>query len=233
MGKQDIIQVLTPDHSVEAVFLDEEATVEHLLAALAEDNPDYSQDWTVVEVAMPRKAALTYPELYALDQGALPPSTLIKEVQERHQDLLQNPDATVLKLVHAHWTLPVLFRHVPNVPESHYRQIHITPSMNVRQIVDIVTREMGLQPPEGQAATASYIFMQITVHEDDTEEERQLPDEDIPFELLKENRELRVENLIKDYHFVFTVPDSWLSKVESVTSRITKGWTSSRPLSMA
>lgn len=233
MGKQDIIQVLTPDHSVEAVFLDEEATVEHLLAALAEDNPDYSQDWTVVEVAMPRKAALTYPELYALDQGALPPSTLIKEVQERHQDLLQNPDATVLKLVHAHWTLPVLFRHVPNVPESHYRQIHITPSMNVRQIVDIVTREMGLQPPEGQAATASYIFMQITVHEDDTEEERQLPDEDLPFELLKENRELRVENLIKDYHFVFTVPDSWLSKVESVTSRITKGWTSSRPLSMA
>lgn len=99
MGKQDIIQVLTPDHSVEAVFLDEEATIGHLLAALAEDNPDYGQDWTVVEVAMPRTgrfkiqticlldvwfvrffvlikltlsyraAALTYPELYALDQG--------------------------------------------------------------------------------------------------------------------------------------------------------------------
>ncbi|KAF9304280.1 hypothetical protein BGZ74_001919 [Mortierella antarctica] len=233
MGKQDIIQVLTPDHSVEAVFLDEEATIGHLLTALAEDNPDYVQDWTVVEVVMPRKAALTYPELYALDQGALSPSTLVREVQERHHDLLQNPDATVLKLVHAHWTLPVLFRHVPNVPESHYRQIHVTPSMNVRQIVDIVTREMGLQPPEGQAATASYIFMQIKVNEDDTEEEHQLPDDDIPFELLKENRELRMENLIKDYHFVFTVPDSWLSKVESVTSRITKGWTSSRPLSMA
>ncbi|KAG0026570.1 hypothetical protein BGZ82_009398 [Podila clonocystis] len=233
MGKQDIIQVLTPDHSVEAVFLDEEATIGHLLTALAEDNLDYGQDWSVVEVAMPRTAALTYPELYALDQGALSPSTLIREVQERHHDLLQNPDATVLKLVHANWTLPVLFRHVPNVPESHYRQIHVTPSMNVRQIVDIVTHEMGLRPPEGQAATASYILMQIKVNEDDTEEEHQLPDEDIPFELLKENRELRMGNLIKDYHFVFTVPDSWLSKVESVTSRITKGWTSSRPLSMA
>lgn len=75
----------------------------------------------------------------------------------------------MLKLVHAHWTLPVLFRHVPNVPESHYRQIHVTPSMNVRQIVDIVTREMGLRPPEGQAATGSYIFMQIKVNEDDIE----------------------------------------------------------------
>lgn len=141
--------------------------------------------------------------------------------------------------------------------------------MNVRQIVDIVTREMGLRPPEGQAVTGSYIFMLIKVNEDDTEgnhprdyakqnekekniricsaenssfnfnamltkiEERQLPDDDVPFELLKENRELRMENIIKDYHFVFTVPDSWLSKVESVTSRITKGWTSSRPLSMA
>lgn len=38
---------------------------------------------------------------------------------------------------------------------------------------------------------------------------------------------------IKDYHFLFTVPDSWISKVESVTSRITKGWTATRPLSMA
>jgi hypothetical protein len=38
---------------------------------------------------------------------------------------------------------------------------------------------------------------------------------------------------IKDYHFIFTVPDSWISKVESVTSRISKGWTATRPLSMA
>ncbi|KAG0339661.1 hypothetical protein BG004_006718 [Podila humilis] len=234
MGKQDIVQVLTPDHSVEAVFLDEHATIDNLLTALAEDKPDYAQDWNIVEVAMPRTAVLTYPELYALDQGALSNDTLLREIQERNQQFLLNPGATIFKVVHSHWTLPVLFRHVPNVPESHYRQIHITPSMNVRQIVDIVTREMGLKPPEGQqASTARYILMQIKLHDDDTEEEMQLPDEDIPFELLRENRELRMEQLIKDYHFVFTVPDSWLSKVESVTSRITKGWTSSRPLSMA
>jgi len=56
MGKQDIIQVLTPDHSVEAIFLDEDATVGDLLAALAEDNPLYnSEEWAIVEVAMPRK----------------------------------------------------------------------------------------------------------------------------------------------------------------------------------
>lgn len=56
MGKQDIIQVLTPDHSVEATFLDEDATVGDLLAALAEDNPLYSsEEWAIVEVAMPRK----------------------------------------------------------------------------------------------------------------------------------------------------------------------------------
>jgi hypothetical protein len=55
MGKQDIIQVLTPDHSVEATFLDEDATIGDLLAALSEDNPMYGNGfWAIVEVAMPR-----------------------------------------------------------------------------------------------------------------------------------------------------------------------------------
>jgi len=55
MGKQDIIQVLTPDHFVEATFLDEDATIGDLLAALAEDNPTYGNGfWAIVEVAMPR-----------------------------------------------------------------------------------------------------------------------------------------------------------------------------------
>lgn len=55
MGKQDIIQVLTPDHSVEATFLDEDATIGDLLAALSEDNPIYGNGfWAIVEVAMPR-----------------------------------------------------------------------------------------------------------------------------------------------------------------------------------
>lgn len=55
MGKQDIIQVLTPDHSVEVSFLDEDATIGDLLASLAEDNPIYGNGfWAIVEVAMPR-----------------------------------------------------------------------------------------------------------------------------------------------------------------------------------
>lgn len=55
MGKQDIIQVLTPDHSVEVAFLDEDATIGDLLASLAEDNPTYGNGfWAIVEVAMPR-----------------------------------------------------------------------------------------------------------------------------------------------------------------------------------
>lgn len=58
-------------------------------------------------------------------------------------------------------------------------------------------------------------------------------DEEGPLDLLLENRELLMNQQIKDYHFIFTVPDSWISKVESVTSRITKGWTATRPLSMA
>jgi hypothetical protein len=63
MGKQDIIQVLTPDHSIEAIFLDEDAIVGDLLAALAEDNEAYaSGDWAIVEVPMPRKSKLVVPQ---------------------------------------------------------------------------------------------------------------------------------------------------------------------------
>ncbi|KAF9359313.1 hypothetical protein BGX26_012598 [Mortierella sp. AD094] len=221
MGKQDIIQVLTPDHSIEATFLDEDATIGDLLAAIAEDNSVYSSgDWVIVEVAMPRKNALSYHELFALDQGALAPETRIKEIQEKYQELLRNTDATVFKLVNLQYTLPVIFRHVPTVPESHYRQISVLPSMTVRQIVAAVAGEMGLK------ALDMYTLLSLA-------EERQLADDESPFELLKENRELLVNEQIKDYHFVFTVPDSWISKVESVTSLITKGWTATRPLSMA
>ncbi|KAF9984464.1 hypothetical protein BGZ65_000349, partial [Modicella reniformis] len=218
MGKQDIIQVLTPDHSLEATFLDEDATVSDLLAALAEDNEVYgSGDWVIVEVAMPRK-------------GALAPETKVKEVQERYQELLKNPDATVFKLVNLQYTLPVIFRHVPTVPEAHYRQIHVLPAMTVHQIMDIVTKEMGLKALDNtatankQPTTSDYIFSQL---------KRQLLDEEAPYELLKNNRELLMGQQIKDYHFLFTVPDSWITKVESVTSRITKGWSATRPLSMA
>ncbi|KAF9899948.1 hypothetical protein BX616_002773, partial [Lobosporangium transversale] len=260
MGKQDIIQVLTPDHSVQATFLDEEATVRDLLTALAEDSPDYAnEEWAIVEVAMPRKTSLSYHELFALDQGALAPETKIKEVQERHQELLRGPDASVFKLINLQYSLPVIFRHVPTVPEAHYRQIHVLPSMTVRQIVAIVTAEMGLKALDASSNSnarqpVDYVFSQLKVNEDDTEgkyfyplwslslpfpiiyctlEERQLLDDERPFDLLQENRELLMNRQIKDYHFLFTVPDSWLSRVESVTSRITKGWTAARPLSMA
>ncbi|KAG0310050.1 hypothetical protein BGZ97_012834, partial [Linnemannia gamsii] len=241
MGKQDIIQVLTPDHSVEATFLDEDATIGDLLAALSEDNPMYGNGfWAIVEVAMPRTTTLTYHELFALDQGALTAETRIKEVQERYQEHLQNPDATIFKLINLQYTLPVVFRHVPTVPEAHYRQIHVIPSMDVRQVLDIVTREMGLKALENPATNGSnarapseYIFSQLKVNGEDVEEVRQLLDEESPLDLLLENRELLMNQQIKDYHFVFTVPDSWISKVESVTSRISKGWTATRPLSMA
>lgn len=57
MGKQDIIQVLTPDHSREATFLDEDATVGDLLTAMAIDSETYSDGhWAFVEVAMPRSS---------------------------------------------------------------------------------------------------------------------------------------------------------------------------------
>ena len=57
MGKQDIIQVLTPDHSKEATFLDEDATVGDLLTAMAIDSETYSDGhWAFVEVAMPRNS---------------------------------------------------------------------------------------------------------------------------------------------------------------------------------
>ncbi|KAG0314255.1 hypothetical protein BGZ99_008272 [Dissophora globulifera] len=238
MGKQDIIQVLTPDHSIEATFLDEDATIGDLLAALAEDSDIYgSGDWAIVEVAMPRK-------------GALAPETRIKEVQERHQELLRSSDATVFKLVNVHCTLPVVFRHVPTVPEGHYRQIYVLPTMTVRQIVDVVTREMGLKGLDNATAASNssaridYVFSQLKVDDTDTEgkstnmsprslQERQLLEDETPYELLKDNRELLMNQQIKDYHFLFTVPDSWISKVESVTSRFTKGWTATRPLSMA
>ncbi|KAF9546050.1 hypothetical protein EC957_010186 [Mortierella hygrophila] len=243
MGKQDIIQVLTPDHSVEVSFLDEDATIGDLLASLAEDNPTYGNGfWAIVEVAMPRTTTLTYHELFALDQGALTAETRIKEVQDRYQEHLQNPDATIFKLINLQYTLPVVFRHVPTVPEAHYRQIHVTPTMDVRQVLDIVTREMGLKALENPAtngsnarapAASEYIFSQLKVNEEGIEEERQLLDEESPLDLLLVNRELLMNQQIKDYHFIFTVPDSWISKVESVTSRITKGWTATRPLSMA
>ncbi|KAF9909163.1 hypothetical protein EC991_009073 [Linnemannia zychae] len=230
MGKQDIFQVLTPDHSIEATFLDEDATIGDLLAALAEDNPIYGNGfWAIVEVAMPRKSALTA-------------ETRIKEVQERHQEHLRNPDATIFKLINLQYTLPVVFRHVPTVPESHYRQIHVTPIMTVRQVLDIVIQEMGLKALENPStngstirapAVSEYIFSQLKVNEEGIEELRQLTDDESPLDLLLENRELLMNQQIKDYHFVFTVPDSWISKVESVTSRITKGWTATRPLSMA
>ncbi|KAG0210592.1 hypothetical protein BGX33_004803 [Mortierella sp. NVP41] len=243
MGKQDIIQVLTPDHSVEATFLDEDATIGDLLAALAEDNPIYGNGfWAIVEVAMPRATTLTYHELFALDQGALTAETRIKEVQERYQEHLRNPDATIFKLINLQYTLPVVFRHVPTVPEAHYRQIHVTPTMDVRQVLDIITKEMGLKALENPStngssvrapAVSDYIFSQRQVIEEGVEEERQLTDDESPLDLFRENRELLMNQQITDYHFVFTVPDSWISKVESVTSRLTKGWTATRPLSMA
>ncbi|KAF9922772.1 hypothetical protein FBU30_007121, partial [Linnemannia zychae] len=243
MGKQDIIQVLTPDHSIEATFLDEDATIGDLLDALAEDNPIYGNGfWAIVEVAMPRTTALTYHELFALDQGALTADTKIKEIQERYQEHLRNPDATIFKLINLQYTLPVIFRHVPTVPESHYRQIHVVPTMGVRQILDVVIREMGLKALESSTSTGSnarapavseYIFSQFKVNGDGVEEERQLTDDENPLDLLQENRDLLLNQQIKDYHFIFTVPDSWISRVESVTSRLTKGWNATRPLSMA
>ncbi|KAG0276555.1 hypothetical protein BGZ95_007390 [Linnemannia exigua] len=230
MGKQDIIQVLTPDHSIEATFLDEDATIGDLLAALAEDNPIYGNGfWAIVEVAMPRTSALTA-------------ETRIKEVQERYQEHLRNPDATIFKLINLQYTLPVVFRHVPTVPESHYRQLHVNPIMTVRQVLDIVIREMGLKALENPStngstvrapAVSEYIFSQLKVNGEGIEEVRQLTDDESPLDLLLENRELLMNQQINDYHFIFTVPDSWISKVESVTSRIAKGWTATRPLSMA
>jgi hypothetical protein len=115
--------------------------------------------------------------------GALSFDTPIREIQERHQDLLRNPDATVLKIVNLQYTLPVIFKHVPTVPEGHCRQIHILPSMNVRQILDIVTREMGLKSLDsaipaannsnGGAAriptSADFVFSQVKVSEDGIE----------------------------------------------------------------
>ena len=213
--------------------------------------------------------------------GALTAETRIKDVQERYQEHLQNPDATIFKLINFQYTLPVVFRHVPTVPEAHCRQIHVTPTMAVRQVLDIVTREMGLKALENPAtngsnarapAASEYIFSQLKVNGEGIEgtllwwlsrqlyhslhlqsgwlkydtkryavcvlcstslEERQLLDEESPLDLLLQNRELLMNQQIKDYHFIFTVPDSWISKVESVTSRITKGWTATRPLSMA
>lgn len=100
--------------------------------------------------------------------GALAPETKVKEVQERYQELLKNPDATVFKLVNLHCTLPVIFRHVPTIPEAHYRQIHVLPTMSVRQVVDIVTKEMGLKALD-DAAPAEYVFSQLKVNEEDIE----------------------------------------------------------------
>ncbi|KAI8360387.1 hypothetical protein B0O80DRAFT_203131 [Mortierella sp. GBAus27b] len=237
MGKQDIIQVLTPDHTIETIFLDEDATISDLLSALAQDNETYgSGDWAIVEIPMPRKASLTYHELFALDQGTLAPETKVKEVLSQHQELLTDPDATVFKVVNLQYTLPVIFRHVPTVPEAHYRQIHVLPAMSVRQVADVVAKEMGLKALElanKQAVPTEYVFSQVKVNEEGNEEERQLLDEEAPFDLLTKNRELLITQQIKDYHFLFTVPDSWASKVESVTSRISKGWSATRPLSMA
>lgn len=108
--------------------------------------------------------------------------TSIKEIQERHQELLKNSDATVLKIVNLQYTLPVVFRHVPTVPEAHCRQIHILPSMDVRQILNIVMREMGLKsldasPPantnNGGAAriptSADFVLSQVKVNADGVE----------------------------------------------------------------
>jgi hypothetical protein len=108
--------------------------------------------------------------------GALTAETRIKEVQERYQEHLQNPDATIFKLINLQYTLPVVFRHVPTVPEAHYRQIHVIPSMDVRQVLDIVTREMGLKALENPATNGSnarapseYIFSQLKVNGEDVE----------------------------------------------------------------
>ncbi|KAF9971048.1 hypothetical protein BGZ73_006079, partial [Actinomortierella ambigua] len=231
MGKQDFVQVLTPDHSVTATFLDEDGTVGDLLNALAEDNEVYRDEWILIEVPMPRTSAL-------------PLDTKVCEIQERHADFFEtNPNATVLKVVHSRLTLPVLFRHVPSVPESHYRQLHVLPTMTTRQVLDVVIKEMGLtaldaqhqgqQQQQQQKITAQYIITHVLVNNDGTEEERQLSDRDIPFEILQENRQRLVNQEIKDYQFLFTIPESWISRVESVTSRITRGWSATRPLSMA
>ncbi|KAF9163119.1 hypothetical protein DFQ26_002908 [Actinomortierella ambigua] len=236
MGKQDIVQVLTPDHSLTATFLDEDGTVGDLLHALGEDNEVYRDEWILIEVPMPRTTSLTYHELFALDQ--------VREIQERHAELIKTcPDATVLKVVHPRLTLPVLFRHVPSVPESHYRQLHVLPSMTTRQVLDVVIKEMGLKALDGQhqgqqqqqqqKLAAQYIISHVQVNNDGTEEERQLSDGEIPFEILLENRQRLVDQEIKDYQFLFTIPDSWIARVESVTSRITRGWSATRPLSMA
>ncbi|KAG0234469.1 hypothetical protein BGW41_001142 [Actinomortierella wolfii] len=244
MGKQDIVQVLTPDHTLTATFLDEDGTVGDLLHALGEDNEAYRDEWILIEVPMPRTSSLTYHELFALDQGAIPLETKVREVQERHAELIRTcPEATVFKIVHPRLTLPVLFRHVPTVPESHYRQLHVLPSMTTRQVLDVVIKEMGLKALDGQhqahqqqqqqKLAAQYIISHIRINNDGTEEERQLADGDKPFEILLENRQRLMNQEIKDYQFLFTIPESWIARVESVTSRITRGWSATRPLSMA
>lgn len=72
----------------------------------------------------------------------------------------------------------MVFRHVPTVPEAHYRQIHVTPTMAVRQVLDIVTREMGLKALENPVTNGSnarapapseYIFSQLKVNEEGIE----------------------------------------------------------------
>lgn len=90
-------------------------------------------------------------------------------MQERYQELLKNPDATVFKLVNLQCTLPVIFRHVPTVPEAHYRQIHVLPAMTVRQVLDSVTKEMGLKTLDKQSAPADYVFSQLKINGEDIE----------------------------------------------------------------
>jgi hypothetical protein len=68
--------------------------------------------------------------------------------------------------------LPVIFRHVPTVPEAHYRQIHVLPAMSVRQVADVVVKEMGLKALElanKQSVPTEYVFAQVKVNEEGNE----------------------------------------------------------------
>jgi hypothetical protein len=119
----------------------------------------------------------------------------------------------------------VVLRGLPNLPEIYERDFYITPHMNTRSVIAYIRRELHLPISDSsQKHKIEYVLSLSTTNVEGREHTRDLAEDEFP---------LQVKNATKEQHrFVLHRPDTWLSHLNSFTSRLAQPLFT-RPTSLA
>ncbi|KAK9701818.1 hypothetical protein K7432_011546, partial [Basidiobolus ranarum] len=137
------------------------------------------------------------------------------------------------KLVNANHTIRTAFRDVPEIPNNYTRDIYVTPTMTAKAVIQCLVDEFSLNKAKDKesGSQCDYVLYEVTISENDSENVRQLGDNEIPLMLKEKASSLIESNSINDYFFYVGMPESWFSRA----TRFTKAYLKSpaqRPLSV-